>query len=82
MEIFGIALLVGAFTGWIGFMLGEYHGDLTARKRHVNAFKESMETWFEAQKEAGVTPEQILKINEILTREVLKEFKEVFKGLK
>jgi len=42
---------------------------------HFQAVRENYDLWMEAQKEAGVTEEQLEKITQFLAKRVVQEFK-------
>lgn len=77
--LFAGAIIVGA--GMLSFSQGMILGRKMAERAHVNAIRETFERLTEAQKEAGVTPEQQLKINEIIARNIVTELKQTLKEL-
>jgi hypothetical protein len=84
MNITVIAILFSA-TVFMAYLTGRVDGRIAGRKEEKkNSFKslrDTMDEWLEAQKEAGVSEEQLIKINEVLAQKMMKEFSGLAKDL-
>lgn len=66
--------------GIVSYLLGYKRGITKEKVRSLSAFKETMDDWMEAQKEAGITDEQMLKINEAIGKITITRLDEVLDG--